>query len=111
MATSATTTTAPRVGPMIGRWAVPALWVTLPFAAGNPVIGALVTSVGWPAAWFGARSLHGLAQRWVVFVPAGFVLHDLMAVTDPVLLPKRLVASIGPALADTDATDYTLGAL
>jgi hypothetical protein len=74
------------------------------------IAGAALTLIGWPAVWFSARSLHGLSQRWVVFVPAGFVLHDRMALTDPVLVPKRMIASLGPAAADTTATDYTLGA-
>jgi hypothetical protein len=41
-------------------------------------------------------------------VPIGFVLHDQMAVTDPILMPRRMVTSVGPAPADTRATDLTL---
>lgn len=78
-------------------------------AARSWILGAVLLVVGWPAAWFSARALHGLSQRWVVFVPAGFVVHDLMALTDPLLLPRRMVTSLGPALADTRSADFTLG--
>jgi len=101
------------IGPIQVAWAVCVGGVAagpLLFAARAFIPAAVVTIVGWAAAWFSARSLHGLAQRWVVFVPAGFVLHDRMALTDPVLLPRRMVAMLGPAPADTDAADYTLGA-
>lgn len=73
--------------------------------------GGAALLVGWPACFVAARALHGLARRWIVFVPAGFVLHDQMAVADPVLMPRKLVRSIGPALADTTATDFTLGSM
>ncbi len=79
-------------------------------ATGSWVLGAVALVVGWPAAWFAGRAMHGLADRWVVFVPAGFVVHDLMALTDALLLPRRLVTNVGPALADTRSVDFTLGA-
>lgn len=73
------------------------------------IAGGILLVVGWPAAYFAARALHGLAQRWIVFVPAGFVLHDQMAITDPLLVPRKMVVNLGPAPADTSATDFTLG--
>ena len=102
------------IGPIELAWIV----CVVGFAAGPLllaaqawVLGGVLLAVGWPASWFSARALHGLSQRWVVFVPVGFVLHDLMALTDPILVPRRLVAALGPAPADTDAADYTLGSL
>lgn len=100
------------IGPIELAWVVcvaGAVAGPLLLAAGSWIVGAAVLVVGWPAAWFAARALHGLAQRWVVFVPAGFVVHDLMALTDPLLLPRRLVTALGPALADTRSADFTLG--
>ena len=101
------------LGPLELAWAVcVAGAVTGPIllAARSWVFGAIALAIGWPAAWFAARALHGLSDRWIVFVPAGFVVHDLMALTDPLLLPRRLVRRVGPALADTRAPDFTLGA-
>ena len=76
------------------------LWVT----------GALAVVVGLPLAWWGARVLHTLARRWLVFVPNGVVVHDPLTLVDPVLLRRVTVRSFGPAPADTDAHDLTGGA-
>ena len=46
----------------------------------------------------------------MVFVPAGVVLHDPLVLADAVLLPRRQIVALGPALADTTATDLTDGA-
>ena len=56
----------------------------------------------------GVRALHGLSRRWVVFVPAGLVLHDLHALVDPVLFPRTSVRRLGPAsTADPGTHDLT----
>jgi hypothetical protein len=75
------------------------------------VAGAVALVLGLPVAALATRALHGLARRWVVFVPAGLVLHDTMALADPVLFARRSVTRLGAAPADTDALDLTLGAL
>lgn len=72
--------------------------------------GAAVTVVGGALAVVGARSLHSLTRRWLVFVPAGVVLHDHLAVQDPVLLRRRAVAGFGPAQQGSDALDLSQGA-
>ena len=65
-----------------------------------------------PASAVLARSLHELARRWVVFVPAGVVLHDPLALADPVLFRRQLVEALGPAPATAgDALDITQRAL
>lgn len=101
------------LGPLELAWAVCVAGAAagpMLLAARSWVLGAILLAIGWPAAWFAARALHGLSDRWIVFVPAGFVVHDLMALTDPLLLPRRQVLRLGPALADTRAPDFTLGA-
>ena len=101
------------LGPLELAWAVCVVGAVagpLLLAASSWILGGVALLIGWPAAWFAARALHGLSDRWIVFVPAGFVVHDLMALTDPLLLPRRLVTAVGPALADTRAPDFTLGA-
>lgn len=74
------------------------------------VPGAIATVAGAGAVFVGSRSLHQLSRRFVVFVPAGFVVHDLMALREPVLFKKGLIEAISAAHADTDALDLTLGA-
>ena len=79
-------------------------------AAGRWVPGVLAGVVGLPLAAVLARALHGLARRWIVFVPAGLVLHDPLSVADPVLFRRQVVESVGPAPAGSDALDLTQGA-
>ncbi|MBV9935221.1 MAG: hypothetical protein JO367_13030 [Actinobacteria bacterium] len=74
------------------------------------VAGAIVAVVGVTLAVVLVRALHGLSRRWVVFVPAGLVVHDHLALRDPVLFMREMIETLGPAPADTDALDLTLGA-
>lgn len=71
------------------------------------LVGVIATLVGGAVCVFAVRALHGLHRRWIVFVPAGFVVHDLMAMQEPVLVPRNYVRALAPALADTTATDLT----
>ena len=79
-------------------------------AAERWTLGALITVVGAAVAALGGRSLHSLTRRWLVFVPAGVVLHDHLAVQDPVLLRRRVVSAFGPAQQGSDALDLSQGA-
>lgn len=74
------------------------------------VVGGAVTVVGLVVAAFAVRALHQLSLRFLVFVPGGVVVHDPMAVVEPVLFPRTDLARVGPAEADTGALDLTLGA-
>ncbi|MGE3621147.1 MAG: hypothetical protein AB7L84_11865 [Acidimicrobiia bacterium] len=101
-------------GPVELAWlavVVPVVAAPLLLAAGATVAGLAVALVGVPAAVVGVRALHGLARRWVVFVPAGLVVHDLLALADPVLLTRPSIRRLGPARADEPGLDLTRGAL
>ncbi len=74
------------------------------------IAGGLALVVGWPLAWWASRALHVLSRRWLVFTPAGLVLHDQLAVLEAVLVIRRHLHAVGPALVGTDARDLTLGA-
>ncbi len=100
-----------------------ALPVTWAAAIGSPVaaalllasrewfVGAIASAVAVPLAYVLARAMHGLARRWLVFVPAGLVVHDPMTLADPVLFPRTAVKFLGPAPPDSTATDLTQRAL
>lgn len=88
-----------------GLWTGPLL-----LAGGRTVAGVVAVVVGLPAAAAAARALHGLAQRIVVFVPAGFVLADRATLVDPVLVRTSGLDRLGVAERTTTATDLTLGA-
>jgi hypothetical protein len=87
---------------------VPLAWVVVVSGlCGGPLLladeqwvaGAIGLVVGWPLAFAALRALHGLSRRWLVFVPAGFVVHDLATLQDPVLVPARTVRSLDLAPA------------
>jgi hypothetical protein len=100
-------------GPVELVWLVvvtfPALGLLL-VAAGRWLPGLAVLVLGAPLVVWCARSLHGLSRRWVVFVPRGFVLHDALALTEPILLRRTSVRSLAAAPADSEALDLTGGA-
>jgi hypothetical protein len=102
------------LGPIPLAWAAcvaGAVTGPLLLAAGQWVVGAVVTLAGAAATVGAARALHGLARRWLVLVPAGLVVHDPLTLAEPALCTRRLVRRLGPAPAGTDATDLTAGAL
>jgi hypothetical protein len=104
------------LGPLPLTWAATVagpVAAPLLLAAEAWALGAAVGVVGLGAAAVGARALHGLSRRWVVFVPTGVVLHDLHLLADPVLFPRSSVARLGPALAGAgpEVLDLTGGAL
>lgn len=78
--------------------------------AGAGITGWIVLLVGLPTSLFSVRALHSLARRWIVFVPAGMVIHDPITLEDPVLLQRRAVESIGPAPEGSGSLDLTAGA-
>ena len=98
------------LGPIQAAWAVTVAGATLgPLALLDHrwVLGAVLAVVGVPLALAATRALHQLARRWVVFVPAGFVLHDPAVLREPVLFPRTTIAAVGPAPAESDADDLT----
>jgi hypothetical protein len=99
------------VGPLPLAWLVAVGGVVagpLLVVAGQTPAGIAAVVVGWPAAVLAGRAVHGLSQRFVVIVPAGFVLHDRAALLEPVLFSREVVQWLGPALSGTDAADLTL---
>jgi hypothetical protein len=101
------------LGPIELAWG---LLVGLPVAAALTladsrwILGGVLAAVALPVATMLGRALHGLSRRWLVFVPAGLVIHDPMSLGDPVLFPRQVVESLGPAPAGSDSLDLTRGA-
>ncbi len=106
------------VGPAPLAWATAAAGVVtgpLLLAAQQWVAGVLAVAAGIPVVVVVARRMHLLSRRWLVFVPAGVVVHDPLTLVEPILLQRHLVSRMGPALADAgtedSAVDTTGGAL
>jgi hypothetical protein len=102
------------LGPLELSWALsvgaPVAGILL-LAARAWLLGAVALVVGLPLAVVLARSLHGLARRWLVFVPAGVVVHDPLNLLEPVLFERKVIETLRPAPAGSDALDLTKGAL
>ncbi len=69
--------------------------------------GILVGTLALALSWLLGRSYHRLAQRWLVLVPAGLVVHDQLVLADTVMFRRNEIAHIGLALAGTGAADCT----
>ena len=98
------------LGPVPLAWALsvgPPVAGVLLLASRRWVIGAITVVLGSALAAALLRSLHTLSRRWVVFVPAGVVLHDELSLTDPVLFQKKVIERLRPAPAGTDSLDLT----
>lgn len=80
-------------------------------AARQWVAGSIVTVLAIIVCVAGARILHQLTKRWLVFVPAGIVLVDRTVLVDAMLTMRQRIASIGPSPVDSNAVDLTADAL
>lgn len=95
-------------GPVPIAWALAAAGLVagpLLLAAEQWIAGAIALVVGLPVVVAVALRLHLLSRRWLVFVPAGVVVHDPIAMAEPVLLQRHLLRRIGPAQADAASAD------
>lgn len=108
------------VGPVPIAWALAAAGLVtgpLLLAAEQWLLGAVALVVGLPVVVAVALRFHVLSRRWLVFVPAGVVVHDPLAMAEPVLLQRHLLRRVGPAGVDAasssggGALDLTGGAL
>jgi hypothetical protein len=105
------------VGPVPIAWALAAAGLVvgpLLLAAEQWVAGGIALVIGVPVVVAVVLRLHVLSRRWLVFVPAGVVVHDPLAMAEPVLLQRHLLRRIGPADADAErdgSLDLTGGAL
>jgi hypothetical protein len=101
-------------GPLLLAWAAVVGGVAagpLLLAARQWALGGIALVAGLAVALWGTRALHTLSRRWVVLVPGGLVLHDPLALADPVLFRRGTIRGLGPAPADSDALDLTRTAL
>ena len=79
-------------------------------AARQWIAGIVTLGAGGALVWVLGKALYAQARRFVVFVPAGFVLHDEFVVRDPVLFGRRFVEQLRVAPSNSDSLDLTNGA-
>ena len=78
-------------------------------AAQQWILGVVLLVAGWAVVYKAVPILDRLSNRWLVFVPAGVVVHDKTALREPQLFRKESIAAFGPAPADTELEDLSLG--
>ena len=96
--------------PSFLTWAVLAtLFVVADNLFGSDLwVGGFIASVLSAAAiWKFAPQLHRLSLRWLVRVPAGWVIHDGVLLAENLLMRSHNVASLQLAPADTEAIDLS----
>jgi hypothetical protein len=101
------------VGPIPVFWALSvgaSVIGTLLLCRTKWIPGAICLQAAAATAKPAIAAFHGLARRWLVFVPAGVTIVDHLVLTDPALLPRSAIAGFGPALEGTTATDLTSAA-
>jgi hypothetical protein len=102
------------LGPIQLLWAIavgPLLIGPPLVAAEQTVVGGLVAIVGIGMLWVLAPRFHELGRRWLVFVPAGLVVHDHVPLAETVMVSAGDVEIINLAPTDTTAVDLTANAL
>ena len=77
------------------------------FASSLWVGGLVVTFLAAAAIWKFAPQLHRLSLRWLVRVPAGWVIHDGVLLAENLLIRSHDVAALQLAPADTEAIDLS----
>jgi hypothetical protein len=101
---------APVVLPTLITWALFAtVLVVLENAAqsenyvlGIPLLLALIAM-----SWKFAPQMHRLSKRWLVRVPAGWVVHDDLLLAENLLVRSHNLVAINFALADSEALDLS----
>ena len=101
---------APVVLPTLITWALFAtVLVVLENAAqsenyvlGIPLLLALIAM-----SWKFAPQMHRLSRRWLVRVPAGWVVHDDLMLAENLLIRSHNLSAVDFALADSEALDLS----
>lgn len=91
------------MGPIQLTWLVLFFGVAsgpLLLASGHYITGPIALLFGVVLVPQTSRSLHSLSRRWVVFVPAGFVIHDFWVLAESILFRRPQIRALGPAALD-----------
>ena len=80
-------------------------------AAGQWWSGVPVCAAALLLLWRAPVRLHRLSRRWLVIVPAGFVVHDHMVLAETMMLRRDNIESLAPRTGNEDAADLTGGVL
>jgi len=101
---------APLVMPLVLGWGVMAVVVCitpLMLASERYVLGGVGVVLSLGLLWQLPVRLHRLSRRWLVKVPAGWVVHDDVVLSENLLIKSHEVMSMNLALEGSEAIDLT----
>jgi hypothetical protein len=88
-------------------WMAAVVAAPLLLATGMWIAGGVTAIAAATLTWLLAPRFHVLSRRWLVFVPAGVVVHDQVVLGETLMVARANVAGVDLALADTEAADLT----
>jgi hypothetical protein len=88
-------------------WTAAMLAAPLLLASEKWIPGVVVAIVAVFLTWLLIPRFNALSRRWLVFVPAGVVVHDQLVLGETLMVSRPDLVGIELALADTDAADFT----
>lgn len=88
-------------------WVAAVLAAPLLLGAGQWIIGTPVAVVAAYLTWLLLPRFNALSRRWLVFVPAGLVVHDPVVLAESLMVSRSELDGIELASADTEAADFT----
>jgi len=89
---------------------VPSMVGPIALAARAWVPGVLLTAFGGWFSWVVGQRFHRLSRRWLVFVPAGLVVHDHVVLAETSMFASAALAGCELAPAGTEAFDLSAAA-
>ncbi|MEY2582137.1 MAG: hypothetical protein QOE09_1986 [Ilumatobacteraceae bacterium] len=88
-------------------WVAAVLSSPLLLASREWALGGIAAVAAALFTWLLVPRFNALSRRWLVFVPAGVVLHDLVVLGETLMIPRADIETVELALAGTDAADFT----
>ena len=88
-------------------WVAAVLAAPLLLGAGQWIAGGAVAVIAVLLTWLLLPRFNALSSRWLVFVPAGVVLHDRVVLAESLMVARPDIAGIELAPAGTEAADFT----
>ena len=101
---------APLLLPMMLGWGLLVAvgsFTPLLLASGHWLTGGIGVVLSGVLLWRVAPQLHRLTLRWLVRVPAGWLMHDEVVLAENFVVQKTNIVSMGAALASTEALDLS----
>jgi hypothetical protein len=88
-------------------WVAAVLAAPLLLGARQWIIGGVVVVAAVFLTWILLPRFNALSRRWLVFVPAGVVVHDHVVLAETLMVSRSELGGIELAPAGTEAADFT----